>query len=99
MDSTLVNQISGAALQLGITAKEAFVWWLLTRIGVHLIWVGFAVFAVHRLTLLAGSVGRGQRLLALVAQKCGGHYSTTDSDIARACSVLDQHFVTKHGKS
>lgn len=93
MDSTMVAQISNAATQLGMTAKDAFLGWLLVRLGVHLLWALVALFAIWRLTAMVRASVNALKLYDVIRAATGrGNYQGVpdELDYADALAVLSK---------
>lgn len=93
MDSTMVSQIAQTAVQLGITAKQAYVIYLLTNIAGNLIVAGTIVLCFNAVASMIRGGFRGYELMKTICSATGrstnyDHTQPTTSDYAYAVAVL-----------
>ena len=86
MDSTFVHQIPGLISNLGGQARWVLVWYLVTKLGVQLVWAGVALFLIVRASNLASSIGRGQALLRIIGG--GSVWGISNENYAKAQRAL-----------
>lgn len=78
MDSTAVAQIVEGANRLGMTARDAFMMWLIFKLASNVLTLLVIAFAIHRVTLLLQNVGWGQFLVAAVRTRFGAYPKPAD---------------------